>query len=94
MLVSYYAQAETITLVALLGAVAAFALSYAQRALSTPACELRRRVVRVEGEIELATGEVRRLQRSELLAPLERTLKALTWAVVAFAATLLVGRLL
>ena len=93
LLVSYYAQAETWTAVALLGAVAAFALSFAQRTLSTPARKLRRQVVRVEGEIELATGEVRRMQHSELLAPLERALKAMTWAMVALAATLLAGRL-
>jgi hypothetical protein len=80
--------------VAVLGAAAAFAMSYAQRALSTPARDLRRRVVRVEGELELATGGVQRLQRGELLAPLERTLKALMWAMVALAATLLAGRLL
>ncbi|MDQ3660467.1 MAG: hypothetical protein M3454_05290 [Actinomycetota bacterium] len=92
-LVSYYAQAETITVVALLGATAAFALSYAQRALSTPARDLRRRVVRVEGELELVTGEVQHLQRDGLLVPLERALKALTWAMVALAATLLAGRL-
>lgn len=94
MLVSYYAQAETITAVALLGAAAAFALSYAQRALSTPARDLRRRVVRVEGELELATGGVQPLNREELLRPLERALKALTWAMVALAAALLAERLL
>jgi len=94
LLVSYYAQAETITLVAVMGAAAAFALSFAQRTLSTPARDLRRRVVRVEGELEFATGEVQRLQRGELLAPLERTLKAMTWAMVALAATLLAGRLI
>jgi hypothetical protein len=37
---------------------------------------------------------VRRLGRGELLAPLERTLKALTWAMVALATTLLAERLL
>jgi hypothetical protein len=94
LLVSYYAQAETLSVVAVSGGAAAFALSYAQRALSTPARDLRRRVVRVEGELELATGEVRRLERGELLDPLERALKVLTWAMVALAATLLAGRLL
>ena len=94
MLVSHYAQAETITPVALLGAAAAFALSYAQRSLSTPARDLRRRVVRVEGELELATGGVQPLDREELLRPLERALKALTWAVAALAVTLLAGRLI
>lgn len=94
LLVSHYAQAETITPVALLGAAAAFALSYAQRSLSTPARDLRRRVVRVEGELELATGGVQPLNREELLRPLERALKALTWAVAALAVTLLAGRLI
>jgi hypothetical protein len=94
LLVSYYAQAETISAAAVLGAGAAFALSFAQRALSTPARDLRRRTVRVEGKLELATGEVQRLGRGELLAPLERTLKALTWAMVALATTLLAERLL
>lgn len=94
LLVSYYAQAETITAVALLGAVATFALSFAQRALSTPARDLRRRVARVEGELEFMTGEVRPLQRHELLAPLERALKAMMWAMVGLAAAMMANRLL
>jgi hypothetical protein len=91
--VSFYAQAETISLVALVAAAAAFGLSFAQRALSTPARRLRRQVWRVDGELALVTGEVQRLERNELLRPLERTLKALTWSMIALAIVFLAARL-
>jgi hypothetical protein len=93
LLVSFYAQAETLNLVALVAAAAAFGLSFAQRALSTPARRLRRQVWRVDGELALVTGEVQRLERNELLRPLERTLKALTWSMIALAVVFLAARL-
>ena len=50
-------------------AAGAFAFSYAQRSLSTPARTLRRRVDRVEGSLTLETGATQALDRAALLAP-------------------------
>ncbi len=71
----------------------AFALSLAQRRLSTPARLLRRRTGRVEGSLTLADGRVVSLDREVLLAPIERALGAMAWAVVLTAAALAVARL-
>jgi hypothetical protein len=92
-LVGYVAQADRLALAPLLAAGGAFALSLAQRSLSTPARQLRRRVRAVEGTVAFTDGSVRALDVKGLLAPLEATLRALTWAVVALAAALAVFRL-
>jgi hypothetical protein len=89
----YFAQAERIDLVALLGGVAAFALSYAQRSLSTPARLVRRRVTRVEGALAMDDGTVLKLSDRTLLEPLEEALHALSWSTVTFAIALAVARL-
>jgi hypothetical protein len=75
---------------ALVAAGAAIALTSAQRRLSTPARELRRRTVAVNGTATRADGTELRLTRSTLLEPLEGGLRALGWAVplVALAALL------
>jgi len=92
-LTGYFAQAERLGLAALLGGAAAFALSYAQRALSTPARLLRRRVTRVEGTLAMDDGTVRGLNDRVLLEPLERALRALSWSMVALAVALAVARI-
>ena len=92
-LTAYVAQAGRLDVAALLGAAAAFALSYGQRSLSTPARLLRRRVDRVEGSLVLADGEVRELDVAALLHPLEVALRALTGTVVLLAAALVAARL-
>jgi hypothetical protein len=70
--------------------VAGVALTYAQRRLSTPARELRRRSVGVEGTVRRTDGTTARLDRATLLAPLEGALRALSWGVTMVAiATLL-----
>jgi hypothetical protein len=92
-LTAYYAQAERLDLAAALAALGAFALSYAQRALSTPARLLRRRTRRAECELVLRDGETRVLGTKELLQPLERALMALCWSTVALAAAMAVARL-
>lgn len=92
-LTAYYAQAERLSLAAAAGAAFAFALSWAQRALSTPARALRRRVRRVQGSVTCADGTVTAIDERVLLAPLERALRALSWAAVALAAGLLLARL-
>ena len=88
----YFAQAERIDLVAVLAGAAAFACSYAQRSLSTPARLLRRRTVGVEGILTMDDGTVLKLSDRLLLGPLERALHALSWSMVALAVALAVAR--
>jgi hypothetical protein len=61
--------------------LACFFLVTAQRRLSTPVRELRRRTQAVEGEQRLSDGTVRRLDREDLIAPLDGALRALSIAV-------------
>jgi len=92
-LTAYVGETGTLALAPVLAAAGAFALSWAQRALSTPARTLRRRVRTAEGSLVLDDGGVQALGRDDLLAPLERALRAMSWATVAFAAALAVARL-
>lgn len=92
-LTGYFAQAERLSFAALLGGAAAFALSHAQRTLSTPARLLRRRVTRVEGTLVMDDGSVRELSGRVLLEPLERALRALSWTAVVFAVAMAVARI-
>jgi hypothetical protein len=64
----------------------------AQRRLSTPVRELRRRTVALDGEQRLADGTVKRLSREGLSAPLDGALKALSVAVPLLAVALLAIR--
>jgi hypothetical protein len=89
---AYYAQAETIRPATIAAAGAAYALSMAQRTLSTPARSLRRRVVDVDGVIVHRDGGTTRITRATLLDPIESTLKALTWGMVALAVSLVLLR--
>jgi hypothetical protein len=61
--------------------LACFWLSVAQRRLSTPVRELRRRTEAVSGEQRLADGTLRQLDRASLTAPLDGALRALSVAV-------------
>jgi hypothetical protein len=92
-LTAYAAQTDTLALAPVLVAVGAFALSWAQRSLSTPARLLRRSVRGVDGTLTLEDGTVRHLDDKFLLAPLERALRAMSWGLVTLAAGLAVGRL-
>jgi hypothetical protein len=92
-LTAYVAQAGTLRLAPALAAVGAFALSWAQRSLSTPARFLRRSVRSVEGTLTLADGTLRHLDDRFLLAPLERALRAMSWGVVTVATGLALARL-
>ena len=91
-LVAYVAQTGRLAISPVLAAAAAFALSAAQRQLSTPARLIRRRTRAVEGHITLANGDIATIDRRTLLAPLERALHAMSWAVVLLAASLAVAR--
>ncbi len=93
LLTSYVAQTGTLSAGSVLAAAGAFALSAAQRSLSTPARLLRRRAAGVTGSIMLADGDTLALSASRLLEPLERALRAMSWSIVLLAAALAVARL-
>ena len=92
-LTAYVAQTGSLALAPLIAAIGAAALSAAQRALSTPARLLRRQSADVVGTITLTDGGTIPVDRSVLLAPLEQALRAMSWAVVLFAAALAIDRL-
>jgi hypothetical protein len=89
----YWAQALTIEVAGVLVVLACIALTVAQRRLSTPVRQLRRRTVGVRGQQELDDGEIIDLSAGQLAAPLDGALKALSAAVVLLAVGLVVLRL-
>jgi hypothetical protein len=90
-LTSAVAQSGDLGLAPIAGAAGAFALSWAQRRLSTPARALRRRVVRVQGTATTPSGEVP-IDRAALLAPLEQALGAMSWAIVLITTAMVIAR--
>jgi hypothetical protein len=92
-LTAYTAETGRLAVAPVLAALAALAMSAAQRRLSTPARTLRRRSVQVEGNVTLADGQVVALDQVALLAPLEGALRAMSWGLVLFAAGLALARL-
>ena len=93
-LTAYFVQTGMINEIGLLGAGYGLAMALTQRQLSTPARRLRRRAIRVEGEIQFRDGTTLPINRHLLLEPLERGLRLLVTASVLIAATLLAMRLL
>jgi hypothetical protein len=91
-LTAYFASARTLDGAAFAAAAYAFASSWAQRRLSTPVRLVRRRVVSVEGEVELDDGSRLPLDADTLAGAAEAALKALAAAVVLVAAALLLMR--
>ena len=92
-LTSYWVNPSRLDLAAVLLAVGCFLLTLTQRTLSTPVRSIRRRAIRVEGEIELANGERLTLDRESIIAVPERALLLLGAAMVVLAAGLLAFRL-
>jgi hypothetical protein len=89
---AYVATAERLDAVALAGGIFAFALSRAQRLLSTPVRDVRRHVTRVDGALERRDGTSEPVTAQLLLRGKEGALRALTLAIVALAATLVIMR--
>jgi hypothetical protein len=89
----YFVNALTIRPAGVLVAAACCLLSAAQRRLSTPVRELRRRTTEVIGEQRLTDGSVLQLSRTRMAAPLEGALSALSLALVLLAAGLVAVRL-
>ena len=93
LLAGYVAQTGRVDVAPLVAAGGAFALSYAQRSLSSPARLIRRRATSVTGELTLDDGTTHEIDERAMLAPLERALRALSWSTVAFATALALTRL-
>jgi hypothetical protein len=92
LLTAYFASAGTIRVEAVLGAAFAALLSHAQRLLSTPVRELRRRVTAVSGTMLLGAGGARPIDRETMLRAPEQALRTLAAAVVALALALIAFR--
>jgi hypothetical protein len=92
-LTGYWVNALSLDVAGVLVAAACWALSVAQRRLSTPVRELRRRTIAVEGRQRLTDGRVIELSAPTLAAPLDGALRALSLAVPLLAAGALAIRL-
>ena len=93
LLTAYVAESSTLRLAPVLAALGAFAISYAQRSLSTPARAVRRSATEVEGSMRMSDGTMMRIEERTILAPLERALRSMSWGMVLLAAALAVARL-
>jgi hypothetical protein len=89
----YFVNAEELSLSGVLVAGGCLAMSVAQRRLSSPARDLRRRTRSIEGVRTLSDGSVEELSRAGLLAPLDGALAALSLALVVTACALVLARL-
>jgi 4-hydroxybenzoate polyprenyltransferase len=93
MLCGYAAVAGEVRGVAVLAAVFAVLLSLAQRVLSNHVRYVRRRVIAVRGELELADAGREPLDARRLTAPAETGLRLLSLATVVLAVTLVAFRI-
>jgi hypothetical protein len=92
-LTGYWINALALRPAGVLVALACVLLSVAQRRLSTPARELRRRTVAVTGRQRLRSGDEVELSAAQLAAPLEGALGALAMALPLLSAGLVLARL-
>jgi hypothetical protein len=92
-LTSYWVNALELRPPALLAAGGCAMLLVAQRTLSTPVRELRRRTVSLSGQQRLTDGSSVALDAARIAAPMERALKALAMAMVLLATGLVLARL-
>jgi hypothetical protein len=81
-LTAYFAQTGKLSLGAVAAAGAGYALSFGQRALSTPARLVRRRTKSVSGTMTMTDGSQTNVDEGTLLQPLELALRAFSWGVV------------
>jgi hypothetical protein len=89
---AYFATAERIDAVAVLGGAFAFTTSMTQRHLSTQVRDVRRRVTAVWGRIERRDGSSEEITADALIRPEERALRMLAAAMVAVAVAVVMMR--
>jgi hypothetical protein len=89
----YFVNAERVALPGILIALGCLAMSVAQRRLSSPARDLRRRTATVSGTRTRLDGSQEALSLESLLRPLDGALVALSLAICVTACALLAARL-
>jgi ABC-type branched-subunit amino acid transport system permease subunit len=92
-LTGYWINALQFRVQGILVAAGCFALSLAQRRLSTQVRELRRRTVSVSGEQQLTDGTTIELDAARLAAPFDDALRACAIALTLLATGLVIARL-
>jgi hypothetical protein len=92
LLTGYFASAQTVRIEAVFAAAFAALLSHAQRTLSTPVRDARRRTLSVRGAIERSDGTTVPIDLQTLKGAPEQALQILTLAVVALAVALVLAR--
>lgn len=93
-LTGYFAQDGSLGWAAAPVALGCLLLSSAQRRLSTPVRELRRKVALVEGRVVYQDGTERPVDRAALQAGPETALRAMAYGIMSLAAGLVVARLI
>jgi hypothetical protein len=93
-LTAYFAQTGKVSIGALAVSGAAYALSFGQRALSTPARLVRRRAQSVTGTMTFEDGSHASVDEGTLLRPLELALRAFSWGVVLLGLGLVAAKLI
>ena len=93
-LTAYFAQTGRISIGSVAAAAAAYAIAFGQRALSTPARQLRRKTRSVTGTLTRSDGSEQALDEPALLHPLESALRAFSWGVVLLGLGLVATKLL
>jgi hypothetical protein len=89
----YWVNALEVRPSGVMAAAACFLLSVAQRRLSTPVRELRRKTASLHGEQRLRDGRLLRLDAARLAAPMEAALGACALGIVLAAAGMVLARL-
>jgi hypothetical protein len=89
LLTAYFAQHGNLSITAVLASAFAALLSQAQRDLSSPARDIRRRTTSIEGRHVLLDGTTVPITSQSLLAPLEAALRKLCWGAAALALSLI-----
>ena len=92
LLTGYFANQGNLGLQALIAAAAAFALSFAQRSLSSRARTVRRKVASIQGTITMKDGSMLPIGKEDFLKEPEVALRALTLAIVLLAAAMLIAK--
>lgn len=89
---AFFAQTGRVSVASVAVAAGAYALSYGQRVLSTPARLLRRSTRSVTGTMTRSDGSLEDVNEQVMLRPLEGALRAFAWAVVVLSIGLLLAR--
>ena len=92
-LTSYWINSSSVSVSIVLLAIGCFAISLAQRTLSTPVRAIRRNTLKVEGSILMADGSSESLDSAKMLSAPERALSLMSVAMVVVSGSLMAYRL-